>query len=129
VSAIRRSNNVLIVEDDPSTRDLYRQALAAAGYSVTAVSDGLDALRKIETDTPDVVVLDLILPRVAGLDVYYEMRAMPSTRTIPVVVVTGADVDGLEAAGIELLLRKPIYPDLLVAAVEQLLDGRSTATP
>ena len=129
MSAIRRSNSVLIIEDDPSTRDLYRQALAAAGYSVTAVSDGLDALRKIEMVTPDVVVLDLMLPRVAGLDVYYEMRAMPATRTTPVVVVTGADVEGLEAAGIQLLLRKPIYPDLLVAAVEQLLDGRSRATP
>ena len=120
----RRAPTILVVEDDSATRDLYRQALAAAGYKVAAVEDGLDALRRIETDTPDAVVLDLMLPRLGGTDVYQELRALPATRTTPVVVVTGSDVHPPEPSAFQLFLRKPVDAETLLSAIEELLDSR-----
>src|SRR5688500_11771311 len=113
----RTPTTVLVVEDDPVTRDFYRQALMAAGYTVVAVEDGIDALQRTESDLPDVVVLDLHLPRLAGRDVYQELRAHPETRNIPIIVVTGTDAD-LEPA-ISHILRKPVHPERLVAAVDE----------
>jgi CheY-like chemotaxis protein len=124
----RRAPTVLVVEDDSATRDLYRQALAAAGYKVAAVEDGLDALRRIETDTPDAVVLDLMLPRLGGTDVYQELRALPATRTTPVVVVTGSDVQAPEPSAFQLFLRKPVDAETLLSAIEGLLDSRPAGT-
>jgi len=80
---------VLIVEDDHTLRSLFRSALVVAGYSITAVEDGADALRLIERGAlPAVIVLDLMLPRVSGRDVAAELRSKAATRDIPIVVVT-----------------------------------------
>ena len=129
MSLRRRPPTILVVEDDPSSRNFYRHALAAAGYNVVAVSDGLDALRRIEMDPPDAVVLDLMLPRLGGVDVYHEMRAFPSTRTTPVVVVTGSDAQTLEPTAFQRFLRKPIHAETLLSAIEQLLDSRPAGLP
>lgn len=112
---------VLVVEDDAATREMYRQALAASGYRTIAAADGLGALRVIEGDRPDVVVLDLMLPTVAGHDVYRELRAHPDTCGIPVVIVTGSDARDLEPNDFRFFLRKPVSPDTLTRIVEDAL--------
>ena len=112
---------VLVVEDDPATREMYRQALAASGYRTIAASDGLGALRVIEGDRPDVVVLDLMLPTVGGHDVYKELRAHPETCEIPVVIVTGSDARDLEPTDFRFFLRKPVSPETLTRIVEDAL--------
>jgi two-component system phosphate regulon response regulator PhoB len=112
---------VLVVEDDPQLRDMYRMALRAAGYVVVAVEDGADALRQIEQALPALVVLDLGLPRLGGRDVHSELKARPDTRDIPVVVVTGADMNKIDASDFACILRKPCDADRLVVAVEQCL--------
>lgn len=122
-----RSKTVLIVEDDLPTRTMYREALAHASYNAIAVEDGLDALRRIEEARPDAVILDLILPRVGGWDVYKELRSHPATARIPVVIVTGSDVRDLEPAASRYFLRKPVSPETLCAVVDQAVRGR-TAT-
>jgi CheY-like chemotaxis protein len=109
---------ILVVEDDAPTRDLYRQALLTAGYNVVAVEDGVDALRRIEGDTPDAVVLDLMLPRLGGRDVYKELRSREETRNIPVVIVTGTDTRDLDPNDFRYFLRKPIHPDALIVVVD-----------
>lgn len=111
---------VLLVEDDPATRDMFRFAFRNAGFVVTAVEDGLDALRRIEFDPPDAVVLDIGLPRLGGRDVLRELRARPETRAIPIVIVTGNDMSLAEAAGTP-VLRKPVDPEDLVAMVDALV--------
>ena len=113
---------VLIVEDDASTREMYRQALAASGHRVVAVQDGLGALRRIEADRPDVIVLDLVLPRLGGHDVYREMRAHPETRDIPVIIVTGSEARELEPNQVRFFLRKPVSPEALTRIVEDALQ-------
>jgi DNA-binding response OmpR family regulator len=112
---------VLVVEDDPQLRDMYRIALRAAGYAVVAVEDGADALRQIEQALPALVVLDLGLPRLDGRDVHSELKARPDTRDIPVVVVTGADINEIDASDFACILRKPCDADRLILAVEQCL--------
>jgi DNA-binding response OmpR family regulator len=118
-ASLRRT--VLIVEDDPQLRELYRVALRAAGYMISAVEDGADALRQIEQTRPALVVLDLALPRLNGRDVNCELKASSATRDIPVVVVTGTDMSDLDETQFACVLRKPCDPDRLVAAVEQCL--------
>ena len=110
---------VLIVEDDPPLRELYRSILRHAGYTVLTVEDGLTALRCIEDRPPAAVVLDLVLPRLSGRDVYRELKARPATRDIPIVVVSGHDMSDLNEADFACVLHKPIDPDRLVAAVEK----------
>jgi two-component system phosphate regulon response regulator PhoB len=109
---------VLVVEDDPQTRELYRRSLVSSRFRVAAVEDGLDALRFLDDDVPDAVVLDLMLPRLGGLDVYKEMRSRDETRNVPVVIVTGTDVRDLEPSQYLSFLRKPVHPEVLAAAVE-----------
>lgn len=115
------SATVLVVEDDASTREMYRQALTASGHRTIAVADGLGALRHLEGDRPDVVVLDLMLPTIAGHDVYRELRANPETREIPVVIVTGSDACDLEPSDFRFFLRKPVSPETLTRIVDDAL--------
>ena len=112
---------VLVVEDDAATREMYRQALTASGHRTIAVSDGLGALRHLEGDRPDVVVLDLMLPSIGGYDVYKELRAHPDTCEIPVIIVTGSDARDLEPHEFRFFLRKPVSPDTLTRIVEDAL--------
>ena len=119
VSPFRRPS-VLVVEDDPELRTLYRTTLALAGYAVTAAEDGIDALRSIESHAPDVIVLDMVLPRLDGRDVHRELMSNAVTASIPIVVVA-ADTSGLERSDFACVLQKPVDLDDLVAAVERCL--------
>ena len=109
--------NVLIVEDDPSLRSLYRAMLQLEGFDVTAVEDGIDALRHIELELPDAIVLDLGLPRLGGRDVQREITARTDTRGIPIVIVTGEPIDDLDRSQYAGILRKPLEPSALITAV------------
>jgi DNA-binding response OmpR family regulator len=112
---------VLVVEDDERLRGLYRAALRAAGFAVVAVEDGLDALHHIDSEKPSAIVLDLDLPRVGGRDVQQEVRAAPETQHIPIIVVSGSDTSDLNPDDFACILRKPIDPEQLIAAVRRCL--------
>lgn len=111
---------ILIVEDDDDLRHLYRTALTLAGFDVIEAATGLDALKRIDSALPDLIVLDLLLPKVSGFGVLYDLKAQAHTRRIPVVVVTGTSED-VVSDYVTAVLRKPISPDELVAAVQQYL--------
>jgi CheY-like chemotaxis protein len=110
---------VLVVEDDSSLRELYRSALVSAGYSVVAVEDGLDALRRVERHLPQAVVLDMALPRMNGRDVQRELKSRPETSGIPIVVVSGTDISDLKESDFASVLRKPIHAEAVVYAVDK----------
>jgi two-component system OmpR family response regulator len=116
---------VLVVEDDAALREHYRSTLRAAGYAVVGVEDGLDALRRIDTEKPKAVVLDLGLPRLNGRALSRELRAHPQTQDIPVIVVTGTDTSDLNPDQFAGILRKPIDPDALVQAVQKCVRKQS----
>jgi CheY-like chemotaxis protein len=111
---------ILVVEDDPHLRALYRTSLGAAAYVVVTVEDGFDALRHIEASgPPHAVILDLGLPRVSGLDVHRELAAHPETSKIPIVLVTGSDISGLDKDAFACVLQKPVNVEALIYAIEK----------
>ena len=115
---------VLVVEDEPGLRELYRTALSTAGYAVVAVEDGLDALRVIDIGTtPQAVVLDIALPRLSGYDVQRELHAHDHTTDIPIIVVTGTDT-AINERDFACVLRKPLTAEALVETVGKCLRGR-----
>ena len=123
----REHTVILLVEDDEQTREFYRHAIKAAGHEVAAVEDGLAALRRIDIEPPDVIVLDLVLPRLGGIDVFQELRANPATRKIPVIAVTGSDrVLSVDTTEFHYFLRKPVSAELLVATIDQALKRSPT---
>jgi DNA-binding response OmpR family regulator len=114
--------SVLIVEDDRATREMYEYALRMAGLTVVVANDGFAALRMIDQEVPDVIVLDLDLPHVTGMDVHEEVMAHAETRITPVVVVTGTEWP--MPASVFRILRKPINSETLVNAVLQALSSK-----
>jgi DNA-binding response OmpR family regulator len=111
-----KARTVLIVEDDPTLRRLYRVALSVEGFAVVTAEDGFDALRSIDAGRPDAVVLDLGLPRLDGRDVARELTSNAATQHIPIVVVTGETTD-LNEADFDCVLRKPVTSDQLIDAI------------
>jgi DNA-binding response OmpR family regulator len=121
------AKRILVVEDNADLRRLFRTALCLAGFEVDEAADGIDALHLIENRPPDLVVLDLMLRSLDGMSVQQELAARAATSAIPVVVVTGSN---LEVSGINVscVLRKPVMPDQLVATVRHcLVRGVSAA--
>ena len=115
-----RRARILVVEDDPQLRLLYRAALTVSGFDVIPVGDGIEALYHIDADRPDLVVLDLGLPRLSGRDVQRDLASNPRTKDIPILVVTGDPGDLVESANL-CILRKPVDPERLSAEVERCL--------
>jgi len=115
-----RKTRVLVVEDDHDLRRLFRTALSFEGYVVEDVPDGIDALRVIDNDPPDLVILDLHLLVLDGFSVQQELAARAITRDIPIVVITGSD-SLISGPNVVCLLRKPITPDRLIRTVRNCL--------
>jgi CheY-like chemotaxis protein/anti-sigma regulatory factor (Ser/Thr protein kinase) len=93
-----QASKVLIIDDDPGTRELLRRALAAEDYTVVEAADGLKGLACLKRWRPDAVILDLMLPGVDGFEVLETMRRNQAWRGIPVVVVTAKDLTREEVA-------------------------------
>jgi len=113
---------LLVVEDDHVLRDLYRVTLSLSNFAVHACEDGLDALHYLDQSRPDVIVLDLDLPRVSGTVLFDEIRSRRRADRVPIVVVTGVThVPDLPGA---VILRKPIKPEQLIRVIESTLVRR-----
>ena len=116
---------VLIVEDFADSREMYVEFLSANGYEVSEAEDGVQALHSIERSIPDLVVLDVALPKLDGLSVLKKLRADGRTKALPVLTLSaslGADYQRLAmAAGATEALEKPCLPEELLAAVRKVL--------
>jgi len=113
---------ILVVEDDEDLRRLFRTALVLAGYDVVEAGDGLEALLRIDQAPPDLVVLDIVLPRLSGIAVQQEIAAQAVTRQIPIVVITGSGMEPDEMQ-VACFLRKPVSPEQIVEVVAQCLKS------
>jgi len=111
---------VLLVEDDVDLAELYRGVLRWSGFDAAHVSDGVSALRTLEEETPDLIVVDMNLPVLNGDELLREMAAHPELRQIPAIVVTGSDTrPDVDVDQAKQILRKPCPPDRLVSVVER----------
>ncbi len=123
------STKILIVDDEASSRDLLEGILRGAGYATTQANDGPAALARIAAAAPDLVLLDLRMPGLSGLEVCDTLKRNPATQGIPVIVVTGLqEVTHKEAAlmrGADDFLTKPVDSENLLSRVSALLKVRS----
>jgi CheY-like chemotaxis protein len=115
---------ILICDDEPALRELIRASLED-GYRFAEASDGITALELVREVEPDVVVLDLMLPRLGGLEVLARLRADAHLRHIPVLVITAWNEtrEDVLAAGAADFASKPFDPDVLKTSIEKLLKA------
>jgi CheY-like chemotaxis protein len=115
---------ILICDDEPALRELIRASLNEE-YLFAEASDGLTALELAREVEPDVVVLDLMLPRLGGLEVLARLRADEHLREVPVLVITAWNEtrEDVIAAGAADFTSKPFDPDALKASIERLLEA------
>jgi DNA-binding response OmpR family regulator len=124
---------ILIVEDDPDIAELVGRYLDKAGFNTELVASGREALVAIAVRQPDLVVLDLMLPHVDGLEVCRVIRANEATAAIPLIMLTARAEESERIVGLELgaddYLAKPFSPNELVARVRALLRRAHRAAP
>src|SRR2546425_9373307 len=94
--------DVLLVEDDQSVLEMYRLKLELDGYRVSTATDGEEGLRKAETLRPDIIFLDIRLPKMDGFEVLRRLRGQETTREIPVIILSNYGEDDLVARGLRL---------------------------
>ena len=110
---------ILVVDDEERIVNFLRSKLKASGYEVLTASNGLEGLEQAQAQEPDLIVLDLLMPKMDGLEMLKELR---SSSTVPVIILTakGADTDRIKGLqlGADDYLPKPFNPDELVARIE-----------
>ncbi len=116
---------ILIVEDEPAQAEVLSYNLKAEGYRVNLAGDGEEALLMIEEEKPDLVVLDWMLPHVSGIEVCRRLQSNPTTKTLPVIMLTarGEEADkvrGLETGADDFVV-KPYSPKEIIARVRAVL--------
>ncbi|HET7232998.1 MAG TPA: response regulator [Longimicrobium sp.] len=125
--------SIVLIEDDEASQYVYGTLLRREGYNVRLARFGGAGLRAVREDPPDIVVLDLGLPEVDGIDVLRQLKSDPATRHVPVLVLTvhvfEHDREAAMAAGCDEFLCKPLSPSELLAIVRRTLDRCGPATP
>jgi len=116
---------ILVVEDDAGNLELMVYLLTAFGYTVLSAKDGEEGLAAALSERPDLIVCDILLPKLDGREVIRRLKADPSTRAIPGVAVTALAMPGdrerLLEAGFDGYLSKPITPETFVEQIEAFL--------
>lgn len=118
---------ILCVEDEPEMIDLIRLILGRRGFEVKGATGGIEGLKMIREEHPDLVLLDLMMPDMDGWEVYQQIKADEKTRDIPVIVVTAKaqsidKVLGLHIAKVDDYIAKPFSPQDLLNSVEKVLQ-------
>lgn len=124
------ARKILAVDDEKHIVRLVQVNLERQGYEVVTANDGKEALEKVESERPDLVVLDVMMPYMDGFEVLQNLRRNPSTRDIPVIMLTAkaqdADVFKGWQSGVDCYLTKPFNPMELISFVKRIfgsLDG------
>ncbi|MFQ3582783.1 MAG: response regulator [Chloracidobacterium sp.] len=116
---------ILVVEDNMDSRDILTFELEAEGYAVQAVSDGLSAVEAVASFQPDLIIMDISLPTIDGLEATRRIKTQPDFADIPVLALTAhamtEDEARFRAAGCDHYLAKPTSPEAVLRTVRQLL--------
>ena len=122
-----QQRKILAVDDERHIVRLIQVNLERAGYQVMTAFDGPEALKKVEADKPDLIVLDVMMPRMDGFEVLKRLKAKPETSEIPVIMLTAkaqdADVFRGWSSGVSAYLTKPFNPLELITFVKRIFTG------
>lgn len=123
---------ILLVEDNAATIDVMRQELKFLGYEVTVAENGVEAVEMAISQLPDLIVMDIRMPKMDGLQAASKIRKNPKTHAIPILAATAKALPGDRekclASGCDDYIAKPFTHRELGAAVEKLLKERSKST-
>lgn len=129
---------ILVVDDEPDVRNFLATYIEDAGFIVDTAKDGEEALEKVQAESPDLITLDMVMPRVSGISFMRQLRAMDQFTHLPVIVITAhahdalgsEDIKGFNAFASGLkpryTMEKPITPTKLVSAIREILGIEST---
>src|SRR5262245_33916160 len=124
---------VLVVEDYQDAREMYVEYLKFSGFEVAEARNGLEAIERAQSLLPDIILMDLALPRMDGWEATRRLKQDPRTQQIPIVALTGhalaGHAEGARQAGCDAFVTKPCLPDALVAEINKVLDRRSKSEP
>jgi PAS domain S-box-containing protein len=124
-SAVGGHERILVVDDEKDVRSMIQDVLTSAGYTVETVSDGAEAIAAFDRQRPDLILLDMIMPKMSGLETFDALLLRPPL--IKVVLVTGYSQDGkareIMRKGVAAFLQKPFAADDLLRVVRRVLDG------
>lgn len=122
-----RRPRILIADDEPNIVLSLEFLMQRAGYAVEVVDNGEDAFRRASEDPPDLMLLDVMLPRLSGFEVCQRLRALPACRSLPIVMLTAKGRDGEVSKGLALgataYVTKPFSVQDLVGQVKRILDS------
>ena len=116
---------ILVVEDDPNLRVVIRMVLERAGYEVDEAQDGAAALAAIGVEMPDLVIADMTMPVMGGVELIGRMRSEPGIASIPIVLLSGLQVDSTVAVLVSAVVLKPFEPAELIASIDRTLRKNS----
>jgi CheY-like chemotaxis protein len=123
-----RQSLVLVVEDYQDAREMYAAYLQFSGYEVAEAVDGVEAIEKAVELLPDIILMDLALPKMDGWEATRRLKSDPRTSHIPIVALTGhalaGHAEGAHKAGCDAFVTKPCLPDALVAEIQRMLAAR-----
>ena len=126
VTKAREQPLVLVVEDYQDAREMYAAYLQFSGFEVAEAGNGIEAIEKTRELLPDIVLMDLALPRMDGWEATRRLKNDERTKHIPIVALTGhalaGHAEGAREAGCDAFVTKPCLPDALVAEIRRLLD-------
>ena len=118
---------ILIADDEPNIVLSLEFLMQRAGYAVEVVDNGEDAFRRAAEDPPDLMLLDVMLPRLSGFEVCQRLRALPACRSLPIIMLTAKGRDGEVSKGLALgataYVTKPFSVQDLVSRVKRILDA------
>ncbi|EEW25561.1 response regulator transcription factor [Rhodobacter ferrooxidans] len=121
------ARHVLLIEDEPNIAAAISFILSRDGWQVTTLAEGRTALARLRADRPDLLIVDLMLPGVGGLEIVQALRADPGLATLPVMMLTAKgqsrDRAAAEAAGVNLFMAKPFSNAEIVASARALVAG------
>jgi DNA-binding response OmpR family regulator len=131
--SLARTTRVLVAEDDPDIASLLGHYLQKAGFAPSVVATGRDVLPSVSREPPDLIVLDLMLPGMDGLEVCRRLRRDPDTSAIPIIMLTAKGEESDRIVGLEIgaddYITKPFSPNEVIARVRALLRRAHRAAP
>ena len=123
------AQSILLVEDAPSSRKMFKFTLTKAGYQVVEAEDGRDALKKLQSLSPDLLITDVHMPHMDGLSFVRELRKNSRHKDVPVILLTSDSTDPVKdegkALGISAWIGKPCKAERFLELVNKVLQQRS----
>jgi two-component system alkaline phosphatase synthesis response regulator PhoP len=127
------AKKILVIEDDPATSRLVDYSLKHEGYEVVTATNGLEGIRKAQSEAPDLVILDVMLPGMDGFEICHRLRTEPNTAAMPILMFSAKAQEIDKNTGIKVgaddYLTKPAAPAEIINRVEKLLARKKRTAP